>query len=97
MIILIVFGTCISLDETGHTIAIGDPSNYTQGTGIGKVKVYEWNNNISSWIQKGNDILGFTGDGFGNTVVLSNDGNTVAIGSPHNNDSYSFAGKNSSI
>ena len=88
------FGTSISLDEIGHTIAIGAPLSNTLGTNSGKVQIYEWDNSTFSWIQKGNDLgTGFVGDKFGNAVVLSKDGNTVAVGSPLNGDSYFEAGK----
>jgi hypothetical protein len=44
------------------------------------VEVYQWNG-TDTWIQKGSSITyADTGDGFGPSVSISNDGNTIAIG-----------------
>jgi hypothetical protein len=80
------FGTAIDLSTDGNSIAISAPSN---GGGIanftGVVKVYTWSG--SAWVQKGADIMGKSNfDYSGNALSLSNDGNTLAIGSDINGD-----------
>ena len=57
----------------------------------GHVRIYEWNG--SSWTQRGQDIDGeAAGDYSGNSVSLSSDGNTVAIGAPYNGGNGADAG-----
>jgi uncharacterized repeat protein (TIGR02543 family) len=86
-------GFSVSLSADGNTVAIGAPFNdgiSTTGetTSIGSVKIYQWNG--SSWQQKGLDIDGESkGDWSGFSVSLSADGNTVAIGAPYNDGSFS--------
>ena len=60
-------------------MAIGAYGNDGNGTSAGHVRIYNFNG--SSWIQLGNDIDGeAAGDYSGNSVSLSSDGGTVAIG-----------------
>jgi hypothetical protein len=74
-------GTSVDLSANGNVVAFGAPNTAVNGVPqfIGKVRVFEQNNN--NWIQKGGDI---DGDGsiikFGQCVSLSADGNIVAIG-----------------
>lgn len=86
-------GIAVDIDSTGNTVAIGAHSNgsgYTEG---GYVKVYE---NISgNWILKGNKIndpANFNGS-VGQSVCLSSDGNTVAIGAPEDFTSGNNSGQ----
>ena len=55
-------------------------------------KIYQYNG--SSWNQVGSDILGIqgVGDWFGRSIALNNNGNTVAVGAPYNDDNGSNAG-----
>ena len=70
-------GSNISLTNDGNTIGIGCPAN---NSATGLVKIYVWNG--SNWMQKGADILGAaSGDFFGTSVSLSENGNVIAIGS----------------
>lgn len=74
------FGSNISLSTDGNTIAIGAHRN-TDDTGLVQV----FHNINDSWIQIGENITGEeSGDQFGDSVALSDDGNTVAIGAPGN-------------
>ena len=78
-------GESVSLSSDGNRLAIGAP--YANGTDSGHVRVYEWSD--STWTQLGTDIDGeAAGDGFGQSVSLSSDGNRLAIGYPLNNDNY---------
>ena len=65
-------------------MAIGAPENNGNGTNSGHVRVYQYNG--SGWQQLGADIDGeAAGDYSGDSVSLSADGSTVAIGAPGNN------------
>jgi hypothetical protein len=73
-------GRSVDLSADGSIVAFGAPNTNVNGVFFaGKVKVFVNQNN--NWVQKGGDI---NGDGkiikFGNSVSLSDDGNTIAIG-----------------
>lgn len=74
-------GTSVDLSADGSVVAFGIPNSSVPGLSgfIGKVKVFTLQGN--TWVQKGGDI---DGDGaiikFGQSVSLSDDGNTIAIG-----------------
>jgi hypothetical protein len=74
------FGHSVSIDASGNTIAVGSPIQSAGGNSRGQVKIYEWNG--TAWVQKG---FTFSGDAdhdqCGASVSLSNDGNTIVIGS----------------
>ncbi len=77
----------VSLSSDGNRLAIGAPGNDGNGTDSGHVRVYEWSG--MAWTQLGTDIDGeAAGDGFGQSVRLSSDGNRLAIGTPWNDDNY---------
>jgi len=72
-------GYSVSLSSDGTTVAIGAPSNDENGVGSGHVTV--WRIDGSTWTQVGEDIDGEAANDFsGNSVSLSSDGTTVAIG-----------------
>ena len=57
------------------------------------MRVYTWNSGTSAWVQRGSDINGEAADDYsGNSVALSTDGNTLAIGAPYNDGGASNAG-----
>ena len=73
-------GQSVSLSGSGNTVAVG-------GTGgnqyTGRVRIFRWDG--TSWNKLGSNIDGdAAGDGGGHSVSLSDDGNTVAVGSPYN-------------
>ena len=73
-------GSSISLSSDGSILAISAIANSANGLNSGHVRIYQ--NIGGSWIQIGNDIDGENmSDQFGNSVSLSSDGSTVAIGS----------------
>jgi hypothetical protein len=76
-------GSSVSLSADGSTVAIGAIYNDGNGVDSGHVRVYK---NINSvWTQIGQDINGEAAyDNSGNSVSLSADGSTVAIGAPGN-------------
>lgn len=78
-------GTSVDLSADGTTVAFGAPNTQVGGSTsfTGNVEVYTLQGN--TWVQKGGDI---NGDGsiikFGQSVSLSDDGNTIAIGQTGN-------------
>lgn len=76
----------ISLSKNGKIIAVGfwlDSINNTNYVGIVRVFVHE----NESWSQLGEDIVGISfEDYFGYSVSLSDDGYTLAIGSPNSDE-----------
>ena len=75
--------TGVSLSGDGTIVAIGAHQNDANGLNSGHTRIYQWNG--SAWTQVGGDIDGeAAGDESGNTVSLSRDGSTVAIGAAHN-------------
>lgn len=87
-------GWVVSLAGNGNTLAAGEP--YTTGNGtatdVGRTRIYRRSG--STWRQFGSEITGQnTRDGFGWSVSLSDDGNTVAIGAPFNDTNGSGSGQ----
>merc|ERR1712070_1166958 len=81
-------GWSVSLSSDGKTVAIGAPYNDDNGTNTGHVRVYEYDETILEWTQLGQDIDGEAEwDISGESVSLSSDGKTVAIGVPNGFDS----------
>ena len=79
-------GSSVSLSTDGQTVAIGATINSGGGgSQRGHVRVYK--HNVTGWVQRGPDI---DGDGdfdlSGNSVSLSGDGETMAIGAAYNNN-----------
>ena len=84
-------GHSVSLAADGRTVAIGSPYNNDNGTYTGQVRIYSWIG--SSWSQLGDDINGESiDDKSGQSVSLSDDGVTVAIGAHFNSGSTRHAG-----
>ncbi|WP_298519504.1 T9SS type A sorting domain-containing protein [uncultured Kordia sp.] len=71
-------GFSVSISADGSIVAMG--SRYSNTNNRGDVKIFQ---NVSgNWQQIGQDIVGTNNDAeFGVSVSLSNDGNTIAIGS----------------
>ncbi len=87
------FGYSVSMSGDGNTIAISSPQTDPVGnlsTHYGKTRIYEWQN---GWNLKGNIIRGENiADFSGGDIQLSNDGNSIIIGSPGNSDAGRSAG-----
>ncbi len=79
-------GTSVSLSADGSIVAIGSAviGDYN-GDASGQVTVYRYDDEESSWVRLGQSMYGYiAGDWFGQSVSLSLDGETLAIGSPGN-------------
>jgi len=89
------FGTSVSLSADGKTLAIGaHQKTNDEGPGYGYVKVYGWDEANLNYKQLGQSINGKAPNSwFGRSLALSADGETLAIGAPHN----SRNGRNSGL
>jgi len=75
-----VAGTSVDLNANGTIVAIGSIHNDDSGTSAGHVRVFEFTGD--TWNQLGQPMVGENqSDNFGNSVSISDDGLTVAIGS----------------
>ncbi|MDA9781809.1 FG-GAP repeat protein [Schleiferiaceae bacterium] len=84
-------GVSVSLSSDGSTVAIGAYYNDGNGSKAGHVRIYK--NINGSWTQVGSDIDGeAAGDFSGESVSLSSDGSTVAIGARKNYGNAPTAG-----
>jgi hypothetical protein len=83
------FGNSVELSADGSIVAIGGFFNDDNGGNAGHVRIYQ---NISGiWTQIGQDIDGeASGDEFGTSLSLNDDGSIVAIGAPFNDGSGGF-------
>ena len=85
-------GYSVVISSDGTTIAIGAPSNDGAGSNAGQVRVYQ--NMAGTWTKIGADIDGEAqNDHSGQSVAISSDGTTVAIGAPYNAGGGSNAGQ----
>jgi len=78
-------GYSLALSDDGNTMAVGGPrdDNY-----IGAVWI--WTRSAGLWTQQGSKLVANDGAGLeifqGNSVSLSGDGNTLAVGAPYDDD-----------
>jgi hypothetical protein len=82
------FGQSVSLNYNGNIVAIGAIFNDDNGNSSGHVRVFY--NSEGEWVQVGQNIEGeVSGDRFGGSISMNNDGTILAIGSTVNsNDSF---------
>tara|TARA_R100000152_G_C6779803_1_gene211834 strand:- start:1369 stop:2931 length:1563 start_codon:yes stop_codon:yes gene_type:complete len=72
-----LFGSSVSISDDGLTVAGSGPE-----TGTGYVKVYSFSSTHGIWLSKGSDISeGSSTDGFGYSIALDGDGNSIVVGS----------------
>jgi len=84
-------GFAVSLSGDGTKLAVGAHNNDGGGADAGHVRLYKYAS--SSWAQLGYDVDGESaGDQSGNSVALSGDGITLAIGAPKNDGAGTDAG-----
>ena len=70
-------GGSVDLDDEGNTVVVGA---YKSNSERGQVLVYDFIG--ASWVQRGQTLSGVNNyDQFGFDVSMSNDGNTIAVGS----------------
>jgi WD40 repeat protein len=74
-------GWSVALSSDGTRLAVGAYGNDGTGTDAGHVRVFDWDENQSTWTQVGADIDGeAAGDQSGQSVDLSSDGTRLAVG-----------------
>jgi hypothetical protein len=84
-------GRSVSVSADGLTVAVGATGYDGAGSYAGHVRIYTWGG--SGWVQRGADIDGEAiSDRSGNSVSLSADGLTVAVGADNNHGAGSEAG-----
>jgi hypothetical protein len=84
-------GSSVSFNEDATVIAIGARQNDGNGSNSGHVRIYNYNG--TAWTQLGGDIDGETSSDYsGNSVSLSSDGKTIAIGASVNDGPGSNSG-----
>lgn len=84
-------GSPVDLSADGSIVAISSPTNSTNGSGAGKVRIFR--NENDSWVQIGNGIYGETYDNFGNSISISANGNIIAIGAYLNETNGTASGR----
>ena len=88
-----VSGTSVSLSSNGNTLAIGASGNDGNGDRSGHVRVYKWDSSDLTWHQMGGDLDGEAADDrSGDSVSLSSNGNTLAIGATLNDGNGNGSG-----
>ena len=85
------FGTFVSMNSDGNTVAVGARFNDGNGSDAGHVRIFNWNG--SNWVQLGSDIDGeAASDLSGVSVSINADGDRVAIGANGNDGNGSNSG-----
>jgi len=80
-------GRSVALSSDGYILAIGAPRSDVSNNG--SVRVYEFQPSNSTWTQLGQQINGeANGSLAGNSLDISADGSTLAIGAPGNDYGY---------
>ena len=76
-------GWSVSLNNDGSRVIMGEPNSII-GAPIGMIKVYEYDNVTNlDWLEIGQKINGkLTGDKFGYSVGINDDGTKIIVGSP---------------
>ncbi|KAH8062386.1 hypothetical protein JL722_3304 [Aureococcus anophagefferens] len=86
-------GVSVSLSADGTTLAVGAVYNDGAGSNAGHARVFAWDSDDETWIQRGDDIDGeAAGDNSGVSVSLSADGTALAVGAADNGGAGSNAG-----
>jgi hypothetical protein len=85
-------GNSVSINNDGSIVAVGASLNDDNGINSGHVRIFKNINN--SWQQIGQDIDGeYAYDQSGWSIDLNNFGNTIAIGSPYNDNNGPESGQ----
>ncbi|KAH8081085.1 hypothetical protein JL720_8985 [Aureococcus anophagefferens] len=83
-------GYSVSLSADGTALAVGAPGNRSSR---GHARVFAWNSDDETWVQRGDDIDGEKKfDQSGYSVSLSADGTMLAVGADDNDGAGSDAG-----
>ncbi len=98
------FGNSVSLSDDGNTLAVGAPNENSNAEGVGGDQdnndaansgaVYIFTRTGATWTQEAYIKASNTdeNDNFGNSVSLSDDGNTLAVGAPYEDSNANDVG-----
>lgn len=88
-----ILGRSIDLNAGGDRLVIGVPGvDYVGEDNKGAVKVYEYDGN--NWILLGEEIPGnLRQNGFGQSVGINDDGDTIIIGAPYSDPNNPYEGE----
>ena len=85
-------GYSVSLSGDGTKVAIGSFNNDGNGTNSGQARIFK--NKGGTWVQTGSDIIGeAANDRSGNSVSISSNGTSVAIGAEYNDGNGTDSGQ----
>jgi hypothetical protein len=73
------FRHSLSMNMDGNVVALGSP---LEEEGSGKACVYDYDETLQTWYQRGESIVGSTFYEYIGAVSLSSDGQTLAVGAP---------------
>jgi len=73
------FGASLSLDASGHRVAVSDREGTNSNGNMGYVEIYDYDSS-TGWTQVGNTINGSGNYTYGQVSKLSGDGNRIIIG-----------------
>ena len=82
-------GTQVALSADGNVVAIGTSQiwpDYPMSNPMraaGHVHVFEWDDALGDWVQRGETLFGEQSSESGASVALSADGSVLAVGMPH--------------
>ncbi|MFN7206742.1 MAG: FG-GAP repeat protein [Burkholderiales bacterium] len=87
------FGGAVALSNDGNTLAVGAP-----GRNVDTGSAYVFVRSSGTWTQQNNLTApnAEANDGFGTSVALSNDGNTLAVGASREDSNATIIGGNQS-
>ena len=72
------FGSVVSLSDDGTLLAVSAFNYYSDiNSNPGIVQIFKWNG--SSWVKRGEDIIGDNSEKLGQSLSLSSNGNVLAI------------------
>lgn len=86
-----LFGCAVSLSADGNTLVVG--ASAKNGTYTDQGAVYIYDRSGTSWVQRGGILgnnIGYSG--FGSSVAISGDGNTLVVGAENLNNPYAKTG-----
>jgi len=88
------FGYTLALSGDASKLVVGTPYHDMNGEQSGYVKIYLWNEAAQNYTHTGDIFYGTeTGDLFGDTLQMSSDGRTLAIGASSSDTNSTDAGE----
>lgn len=87
------FGLGIYSSADGSRVAVGGRFNDTTATNAGHVRVFDWSESTSTWVQVGNALNGEgAGDEFGWNITMTPDGSRFVTGGLYHDEGGSDRG-----